>query len=686
MVKSKVSKSFRKKVIKRTERGYVLSPFNKSTKQLIQKGENVDFFSWFVSMKNNNKSSWVYKHFNAHENGVKCMYCDTFYDYEDFEIYTAGNHIKKHQKTDNSSIIGGTSNTNANYKSLACVFEGLPFKIVEGYFFRKLLQDCRNQNKEIVPIHSAEYISKNVNSLSKKMKLYIKEELLNVDYVSLCIDCWISKYSMQFIGVTVHWINEKTEPTSRMILCKHLNREGNISEPASNSIATILKNMIDNYMINKKIVCITTDQGKDIVSALKILGLQDKWYNCWFHRLNLCYSKSFNATQIENSTEGYQISNSSKKLIKKFQKLISKTRSSYTISESFKERNINKIPSFSFTKLGGFIESMVCYINDIEEIQTILKNKVKKDLLLSDKENMEINCIKSNLFDHLSYILNLEREEEVTITLSLVLEERIRNSFNKFKMINKLEFPIAFEILKDFEERFNYYFSNQLTNFQKIVYFLEPMSQDKLLNYNIVEVIDLIKSELEIIEKQEVFKFNDLIFDNNSMEDEIVEEDEIYHSETSSNVSDNLSIDEDNFSTDTEEKNKILKFNPKIYSKKTIPTIKDLCYNSLFDTQTDNDKQTDILSTIDIEINNYLIEKKNTNMSAKEFWKARSFKYPKLYKLALKFLCSQPTSISIEHCWGNANIEEKRGRLSDISLENQILLRSNKKLSKLIFC
>lgn len=680
--------------IPRTQKGLVLSPFNKRTKELRNQNETFDFYTWFIGMKVKNKSSWVYKNFEAHEDKVKCKFCECIYNYENFQPGTAGRHLKTHIRVEkNKKKFISNEKTNLLWKSLTCVFHKLPYSIVEGEYFRNLLQDCKDQESEVVPVHSHETISKKVIELAKSMKSKIKEEIMGIDYLSLCIDCWTSKSSMHFLGVTAHWIDSNSDIVSRMILCKHIIKTDNFANQ-SDILAEELKKMFDFYSIKDKIVCITTDQGSDITCAIKKLDLLDKWYKCFLHRLNLCYNHSFNTKDI--SGESVRVSSyvdvcSNYIVLKKLHKLITKSRISISISEEFKSKNINKIPSFSYTRWGGFIRSMTIYLNQLEKINSILKEHIDKRFLLTDDENQEINMLVEIFLPHIEYMIDIERESESTFPMSILAHHNIKKSFRIIPRINP-KFVNTKKIVSSFKSNFYQYFDNELSDTERIIYFLDPLAKSNIFNYKEEEMKELIKEEIRKIDSMEELRRNNgfitsrLFSEISFMDESFVDDSSIEINDSQefySNTENDTDFNEDFSTRDdviSEIDNTIQSQNTIFFKIRQVPTLKNRPANSIYNIE----KETITVDTLDIEINSYIENKKHNKLTAINFWKINSTTYPNLYKLVKKYLHCQPSSISIERCWSHATDidSNKRGRLSEKSLQSQILLSSNSKLAK----
>ena len=157
-----------------------------------------------------------------------------------------------------------------------------PLSVVENGGFRKLVQvlDPRYQ------LPSRSTITRSL--LPRKyddVRRAVKAELCQVTYVALTTDLWTSNQTLGYITVTCHFINEAWELCSRVLDTLNVDKDHtavNLSEE--------LQKIAEEWGIDGKVCCIVTDNARNIVAAVNLLG----WRHlpCFAHTLNLIVQDS----------------------------------------------------------------------------------------------------------------------------------------------------------------------------------------------------------------------------------------------------------------------------------------------------------------------------------------------------------------------------------------------------------
>ncbi|XP_049823404.1 E3 SUMO-protein ligase ZBED1 [Aethina tumida] len=148
-----------------------------------------------------------------------------------------------------------------------------PFSVVEDYGFQLFVQALN-------PSYRLPTRKTIRNSLlpAKYEEVYnkTKEAMCNVNKVTLTTDCWTSSTTDNFLGVTAHFLNDNLEIKHAVLGCQN---------------AKIIKNIIEEWHLNNKILIIISDNAPNIKRAIKE-ELQLKHFGCHAHTLNLIAQNS----------------------------------------------------------------------------------------------------------------------------------------------------------------------------------------------------------------------------------------------------------------------------------------------------------------------------------------------------------------------------------------------------------
>lgn len=157
----------------------------------------------------------------------------------------------------------------------------LPLSVVENEDFKLF---CA-QLDERYTLPSRKHFRNNL-LLSKvaDTKLQIQRKLRKVNYVCVCIDIWSSRHMRSYVGITCHTVIDwKAE--SLMLACKRLR-----AAHTGDNIYQLYEEVINDFDIQDKIVCIITDNARNMKKA--------------FH-IDQCDSESEDDTDNETSDETY---------------------------------------------------------------------------------------------------------------------------------------------------------------------------------------------------------------------------------------------------------------------------------------------------------------------------------------------------------------------------------------------
>lgn len=184
---------------------------------------------------------------------------------------------------------GGMKYSNINMCILYFICKDMrPFNVVEGEGFLKLI-------KELAPYYKVP------SSTHFKKLLCDKYDVEKMKYVSrisnateLCVtaDIWTETMNEKsFLGVTVHFL-EKTTLTSSNIATRELQ-----SNHTAEYISYVLGDILKDWDIPlSKVTCAVTDNGSNMVAAIKKTLGDSKYLPCFAHTINLIVDSSIKST------------------------------------------------------------------------------------------------------------------------------------------------------------------------------------------------------------------------------------------------------------------------------------------------------------------------------------------------------------------------------------------------------
>ncbi|XP_073728840.1 E3 SUMO-protein ligase ZBED1-like [Misgurnus anguillicaudatus] len=165
-----------------------------------------------------------------------------------------------------------------------------PLSVVEDKGFRAFVNTldpkyripCRQTTKQLI-----------LERYSKE-KQALKDQLTAVQSVCLTTDLWTSVAMESYISVTAHYISDDFSLQSKL-----LEVEGFEGRHTADAIATHLRSIILEWGLQDKVFCVTTDNGANVVAAVKKLNMRH--LPCFAHTLNLIVKDSLAAvTELDD--------------------------------------------------------------------------------------------------------------------------------------------------------------------------------------------------------------------------------------------------------------------------------------------------------------------------------------------------------------------------------------------------
>ncbi|XP_038062433.1 E3 SUMO-protein ligase ZBED1-like [Patiria miniata] len=156
--------------------------------------------------------------------------------------------------------------------------EMLPFYTVEKRGFKAMLSKFDRQYE----LPGRRHFSKvAIPQLYTQVRSRVEDEMREADFFSATTDMWSSSNMEPYMSFTIHFISPDWKLQSRCLDTSFL-PESHTAENLANALRSTLTQW--NLPVSK-LSCITTDNGANIVAAIR--QLQWPWLNCFGHNLNL---------------------------------------------------------------------------------------------------------------------------------------------------------------------------------------------------------------------------------------------------------------------------------------------------------------------------------------------------------------------------------------------------------------
>ncbi|XDV32938.1 hypothetical protein PO909_003585 [Leuciscus waleckii] len=159
----------------------------------------------------------------------------------------------------------------------------VPFRTVEKPAFKAMLQTFDKQY--VLP--DRKYFSQTaIPEKYLSVKDGIIQDLKDIDHFSVTTDMWSSVNMMPYMSLTIHYLSANWELKS-----KCLETVFTPESHTSDNLAEALRSSFQEWSLDeRKLVCITTDNGANIVAAVRKLGWT--WLNCFGHNLHLAVTNA----------------------------------------------------------------------------------------------------------------------------------------------------------------------------------------------------------------------------------------------------------------------------------------------------------------------------------------------------------------------------------------------------------
>lgn len=120
----------------------------------------------------------------------------------------------------------------------------------------------------------------------------VKNQLLQLENISLTLDAWSSSAHIPYLGVTAHWVTLKFEPCELLLSMEELPYPHGATE-----IQEHLIDLFDKWGISSKITAIVTDNGSNVKKACGNMGIGER-IPCAVHTLQLSVGKGLDIAKV----------------------------------------------------------------------------------------------------------------------------------------------------------------------------------------------------------------------------------------------------------------------------------------------------------------------------------------------------------------------------------------------------
>jgi hypothetical protein len=163
-----------------------------------------------------------------------------------------------------------------------------PLSIVEDADFIKMISGFDKRYK----IPCTKTLKSRISKIYEEGKNELKNQLMQVEYISLTLDAWSSPAHLPYLGVTAHWITSDFEPCEVLLSMNELPYPHGATE-----IQEHLIDLFDEWEIESKIIAIVTDNGANVKKACNEIGIGER-IPCSAHTIQLSIGKGIDKIKI----------------------------------------------------------------------------------------------------------------------------------------------------------------------------------------------------------------------------------------------------------------------------------------------------------------------------------------------------------------------------------------------------
>jgi hypothetical protein len=264
------------------------------------------------------KTSWIWKFFKETEDNTKVVCqiegCGKMFKWcgspSSMKTHLSGSHhitkgiaanyleaLQKDDQTLINDIIEGEKSKSYPYSKQESLTKNVvgfiigtvqPLSIVEDKDFIKMVNGFDLYYK----VPCTKTLKDRISSAYESGIDKVKNQLLQLENVSLTLDAWSSLAHIPYLGVTAHWMTSKFEPCELLLSMEELPYPHGAAE-----IQEHLVDLFDNWEISPKITAIVTDNGSNVKKTCNDMGIGER-IPCAVHTLQLSIGKGLDMAKI----------------------------------------------------------------------------------------------------------------------------------------------------------------------------------------------------------------------------------------------------------------------------------------------------------------------------------------------------------------------------------------------------
>lgn len=174
---------------------------------------------------------------------------------------------------------------------LLFILDFQPFSMVEDNGFKAFVT-ALNPAYQLPSRHS---ISKTcIQALYEECLHKVKDIVKQGVKFCITTDCWTSRNTVSYIAVTVHFLNDNFDLYTILLECRSMD-----TSHTSENLALELKDIVENWGIQDKILLAVSDNAVNIKNAIKI-KLNYPYFGCFAHTINLIVKDGLKNVEVSN--------------------------------------------------------------------------------------------------------------------------------------------------------------------------------------------------------------------------------------------------------------------------------------------------------------------------------------------------------------------------------------------------
>ncbi|XP_076849420.1 E3 SUMO-protein ligase ZBED1-like [Brachyhypopomus gauderio] len=505
--------------------------------------------------------------------------------------------------------------TNAVTKFIAR--EMLPMRLVESESFTELV----NVLEPRYTVPSRKYFSGTaLPTLYDDTRKAVEKAVQSLTHFATTTDLWSSRTSEPYLSLTIHFIDESWRLRSYCLQTSYF--------PESHTgeiIALGLKDALASWSLKEEaMVCMTTDSGANVVSALRI----NNWKRlpCFGHRLHIAIERSMRDTKIDRA-------------IGVCKKVVGAFSNSWNLKKALADAQTQmKLPEHKLitecpTRWGSRQRMIERFVEQEKAIRHVLGEDKKRRQLIPSWQDIDVlESVSKALSPLLEFTDALSGEQVVTVSylkpvLSLFNSEVLAEKSDDTQLTKQIKESILGYLNTKYRD-------DNVDDLLSVASTLDPRFKNRY-NDDDQMIMSTISSELMAMTTQE-----------ESNEGAIAEGGAKGDSDT---------------------------YEPAKKTKKS--------FGSYFKKSVREERESQA-NVIEKEIKSYLlIPEVDSDVNPLEWWKTQEINFPRLAKLAKKYLCVPASSSPSERAFstGGNVVTCHRASLKPHSVDRLVFLAHNLK-------